>query len=120
MAGRSFLLPARAYIRAPARGPHGRVIKTLRAAIALRVAMAAAERIDLGCLAHVLQLTLLAPDIVEAILDGRWPTDLGLPGLMEPLPAEWSEQGQALLTTRPAFRCVRDQPLAGGRCIERR
>ena len=82
--------------------------------------MAAAERIERGYLGSVLQLTLLAPDIVEAILDGRWPTDLGLPGLMEPLPAEWSEQGQALLTTRPAFRCVRDQPLAGGRCIERR
>lgn len=33
--------------------------------------MAAAERIDRGYLGRVLQLTLLAPDIVEAILDGR-------------------------------------------------
>jgi hypothetical protein len=89
MAGRSFLLPARAYTRAPARGPHGRVINTLRAAIALRVATAAAERIDLGYLAHVLQLPLLAPGIVEAILDGRQPPELGLPRLMEPFPAEW-------------------------------
>src|SRR5215210_6324719 len=32
--------------------------------------MAAAERIDRGYLGRVLQLTLLAPDIVEAILDG--------------------------------------------------
>ena len=62
-----------------------------RAAIALRVAMAAAERVDPGCLARVLQLTLLAPDIVEAILDGRR-ADLALPALPEPFPAEWASQ----------------------------
>ena len=33
--------------------------------------MAAAERIDRGYLGRVLRLTLLAPDIVEAILGGR-------------------------------------------------
>jgi hypothetical protein len=82
--------------------------------------MAAAERVDRGYLGRVLHLTLLAPDIVEAILDGRWPTDLGSPGLMEPIPAEWSQQGQALLNTRPAFRCVHDQRPAGGRRTEKR
>ena len=54
--------------------------------------MAAAERIDRGYLGRVLQLTLLAPDIVEAILDGRQPGDLGLPALMEPIPSAWDEQ----------------------------
>ena len=44
--------------------------------------MAAVERIDRGHLGRVLQLTLLAPDIVEAILDGREPPELGSPGLM--------------------------------------
>src|SRR5918993_5475460 len=39
--------------------------------------MAAAERIERGYLGRVLQLTLLAPDIVDAILDGRQP-DAGL------------------------------------------
>ncbi len=82
--------------------------------------MATAERIDRGYLGRLLQFTLLGPDIVEAILDGRQPPELGLPGLMEPLPAEWSEQGQALLTTRPAFRCVHDKRPAGGRCPQRR
>ena len=53
--------------------------------------MAAAERIDRGYLGRVLQLTLVAPDVVEAILDGRQPRDLGLPRLMEPVPAGWSE-----------------------------
>jgi hypothetical protein len=31
-------------------------------------------------------LTLLAPDIVEAILDGRQPENVTLPGLMQPFP----------------------------------
>ena len=83
------------------------MINTLRAAIALRVAAAAAERIDLGYLAHVLQLPLLAPGIVEAILDGRQPEGLGLPGLAEPFSAEWAEQRQALLHVGAArYACM--------------
>ena len=35
-------------------------------------------------------LTLLAPEIVEAILDGRQPEGLTLPGLM--FPVEWERQ----------------------------
>ncbi len=54
--------------------------------------MAKAERLDRGYLGHVLQLTLLAPDIVEGILDGRQPRDLGLPALMEPIPSAWEDQ----------------------------
>jgi hypothetical protein len=42
--------------------------------------MAAAERIERGYLGSLLRLTLLAPDIVEAILDGRAPDDVTLPG----------------------------------------
>jgi hypothetical protein len=52
--------------------------------------VAAAERIDRGYLGRILQLTLLAPGIVEAILDGRQPRELGLPRLMKPFPADWS------------------------------
>ena len=59
--------------------------------------MAEAERIDRGYLGRVLQLTPLAPDIVEAILDGREPDDLAVPQLLDPVPADWSEQRQALL-----------------------
>ena len=54
--------------------------------------MAAAERIERGYLGRLLRLTLLAPDIVEAILDGRQPPELGLPRLMEPFPVEWNRQ----------------------------
>jgi hypothetical protein len=58
--------------------------------------MAAAERIDRGYLGRVLQLTLLAPDVVEAILDGRQQADLGLPALVGPFPLEWDAQRTAL------------------------
>jgi hypothetical protein len=58
--------------------------------------MAAAERLDRGYLGRVLQLTLLAPDIVEAILDGRQQADLGLPASVGPFPLEWDAQRTAL------------------------
>src|SRR5918998_3673582 len=58
--------------------------------------MAAAERIERGYLGSLLRLTLLAPDIVEAILDGRQPEELGLPRLMEPFSLEWIHQRAAL------------------------
>jgi hypothetical protein len=54
--------------------------------------MAAAERIERGYLGTLLRLTLLAPDIVEAILDGQASSALGLPRLLEPLPLSWVEQ----------------------------
>ncbi len=59
--------------------------------------MAKAERIERGYPGTLLRLTLLAPDIVEAILDGREPDDLAVPRLLGPVPADWSEQRQALL-----------------------
>ena len=58
--------------------------------------MAAAEQIERGYLGSLLRLTLLAPDIVEAILDGRQPADRGLSALMEPFPLEWIHQRAAL------------------------
>ncbi len=61
--------------------------------------MAAAERIERGYLGSLLRLTLLAPDIVEASLDGRCSDRLGLPTLMERFSAAWSGQRRALLGT---------------------
>jgi hypothetical protein len=40
----------------------------------------------------VLRLTLLAPDLVEAILDGRQPAELGVHVLRAGFPVEWGEQ----------------------------
>jgi hypothetical protein len=54
--------------------------------------LAAAEKINSSYVSRVLRLTLLAPDIVEAILDGRQPEETTLPRLMEPFPVKWKEQ----------------------------
>ena len=54
--------------------------------------IATAEKIDRGYVGNVLRLTLLAPDIVEAIMDGRQPIGLGLPALLKPFPIEWDRQ----------------------------
>jgi len=51
--------------------------------------LAAAEKINSSYVSRLLRLTLLSPDIVEAILDGRQPDGMTLPGLMEQLPVEW-------------------------------
>ena len=54
--------------------------------------LAAAEKLDRGYLGRILMLTLLAPDIVEAIMDGRQPAELGVHVLREGFPVEWGEQ----------------------------
>jgi hypothetical protein len=56
--------------------------------------MADAERISRSYVCRILRLTLLAPDIVERILDGR-PT-AGLSQLLKPFPVEWEEQRRQL------------------------
>lgn len=58
--------------------------------------MAAAEKIDRGFLGRLLQLTLLAPQVVEAILDGRTSANIALPALLRPLPEEWAKQSNHL------------------------
>ena len=54
--------------------------------------LAAGEKLDRGYLGKILMLTLLAPDIVEAIMDGRQPAELGVHVLREGFPVEWGEQ----------------------------
>jgi hypothetical protein len=58
--------------------------------------MAKAERINPAYVSRVLRMTLLAPDIVEAVLDGRQPTGLTLATAMKPFAVEWQEQKQTL------------------------
>ena len=58
--------------------------------------LAAAEQLDRGYLGRILMLTLLAPDIVEAILDGRQPAELGVHVLRQGFPMEWGEQRDIL------------------------
>jgi hypothetical protein len=58
--------------------------------------LAAAEKINASYLCRVLRLTLLAPTIVEAILDGRQPEGVTLPRLMEGVEVEWEPPGSQL------------------------
>lgn len=54
--------------------------------------LAAREGIASSYMTRMLRLTLLAPDIVEAILDGRQGPDVKLEGVLEPFPVEWASQ----------------------------
>jgi hypothetical protein len=45
----------------------------------------------------LLRLTLLAPEIVETVLDGRLAKGVRLEDLVRPLPGAWAEQRRALL-----------------------
>jgi hypothetical protein len=58
--------------------------------------MAEAERIERGYLGTLLRLTLIAPDIVEAILDGRASSGIGLPALRDPVVEVWIRQRERL------------------------
>jgi hypothetical protein len=59
--------------------------------------IAAAEKINSSYVSRILRLTLLAPQIVDAILDGRQPEKMTLVVLMEPLSVYW---GRAKPTRR--------------------
>ena len=54
--------------------------------------LAEREGIAPSYMTRVLRLTLLAPDIVEAILDGRSGPSLTLARVLEPFPMTWRDQ----------------------------
>jgi hypothetical protein len=53
-------------------------------------------KLDSSYVGRILRLTLLAPDIIMAILQGREPSGLSLGKLMKTLPSDWVEQRQVL------------------------
>jgi hypothetical protein len=58
--------------------------------------LAEREGIATSYMTRVMRLTLLAPDLVEAILDGKQGPEVALSRLMEPLSLEWTAQRIAL------------------------
>jgi hypothetical protein len=54
--------------------------------------LAGAKGVAPSYVSRVLRLTLLAPEIVEAILDGRQPAELQLDDLLETFPLDWEGQ----------------------------
>ncbi len=58
--------------------------------------LAEREGIASSYMTRVLRLTLLAPDIVEAILDGKQGSEVTLMRVLEPFPIEWMNQRSSL------------------------
>jgi hypothetical protein len=56
--------------------------------------IAAAEKVNASYVSRVMRLTLLAPEIVEAILGGRQPAEMTLAVLMRQFPVGWTEQSR--------------------------
>ena len=54
--------------------------------------LARATGVNVTYVSRVLRLTLLAPETVEAILDGRQPAGLQLDDLLKTFPLEWERQ----------------------------
>ncbi|MBT9245927.1 hypothetical protein KM031_10225 [Gemmobacter fulvus] len=54
--------------------------------------IATAERINPSYVSRVLRMTLLAPDIIESIVDGRQPDSLTLARAMQAFPVGWAGQ----------------------------
>ena len=54
--------------------------------------LAEAEKVTRSFVNRLLRLTLLAPDIQEAILEGRQPKAMQLGDLAEAIPSAWNEQ----------------------------
>ena len=62
--------------------------------------LAKAEKVNDSYLGRILRLTLIAPEIIEAILTGRQPSTLQLDHLLKPLPAVWELQRSALFNPK--------------------
>jgi hypothetical protein len=62
--------------------------------------LAKAEKVNDSYLSRILRLTLIAPDIIEAILAGRQASTLQLDDLLKPLPAAWDRQRSELGTSQ--------------------
>ena len=58
--------------------------------------LAAAEKINPSYVSRILRLTLLAPDIVEAIVEGRQADGIEATVLLQPFSAIWAEQRATL------------------------
>jgi hypothetical protein len=54
--------------------------------------LAKAEKVNASYLSRILRLTLLGPEIVEAIVVGKQPPMMQVDDLLKPVPAQWQQQ----------------------------
>ena len=98
-------------VKAPARALRWR--KLLETGVFATVEeIAVAEKINPSYVSRVLRFTLLTPDIVEAILDGRQPAAMTLAVLMRPFAVGWGTQMGGQLFFRPV-RGLDASPIPG-------
>ena len=64
--------------------------------------IAEAEKINESYVGRILRLTLLAPEIVEAIVGGRQPAELQLGHLLRRFPVEWLAQREGFAAVQPS------------------
>jgi hypothetical protein len=62
--------------------------------------LAKSEKVNQSYACRLLRLTLLAPEVVEAILNGTQPNGLQLSQLLRPLPVGWKSQMRQLFQCR--------------------
>ena len=76
--------------------------------------LAEAEGVTRSFVNRLLRLTLLAPDIVEAILDGRQPKGMQLEELTRVMPSAWEEQREQVFVglTIPTAAGLSSEPHA--------
>lgn len=63
--------------------------------------LAKAEKINESYLGRTLRLTLLSPELTDAILDGRQPENLNLEQLLKGMSTVWKEQSASLDNVPP-------------------
>ena len=58
-----------------------------------------AETINPSYVSRILRMTLLAPDIVDAVLNAKYSPALTLSALMKPFPIAWEDQQPFVLNS---------------------
>jgi hypothetical protein len=82
--------------------------------------LAEAEGLTRSFVTRLLRLSLLAPDIVEAILNGQQPKGMQLEELTRAMPSEWKEQRAQRNSHRPTFSIITCEHLnvwSGSVCV---
>jgi|1186.fasta_scaffold486111_2 hypothetical protein len=73
--------------------------------------LAKAEKVNDSYVSRILRLTLLAPDIIEAIVDGRQPSTMQVDDFLKPLPG--NNKGGSCEVRRVPRRSGRTRPRSG-------
>ena len=87
--------PVPSLVRAVARAHHW-LAQILRGTVANQRAIAAATGLNERYISRILPLAFLAPDLTEAILEGKQSSTLDLGRCLKPLPPDWKEQRAGL------------------------